>query len=181
MNRRRSFHGEPYRNAAYQNQNGLEYWNGSIQPYYPAQPEYNPYPHTYLQQPVENPFFYDSQQAQNPYMYQQQPAIPGANYPSNPPFPPHQMYHQANTFNPFENPLQPKPNQSVANGGANPYPKQAFMQKAKPTGVQSVLNQFKTQDGSIDLNKMVNTAGQMMNTVNQVSSLVKGVGSVFKA
>ena len=54
------------------------------------------------------------------------------------------------------------------------------MQKAQPSGFQSVLNQFKTQDGSMDVTKMMNTAGQMVNTVSQMTSVFKGVGSLFK-
>jgi len=42
------------------------------------------------------------------------------------------------------------------------------------------MNSFKTQDGTFDVNKMVDTAGQMMNAVTQVSSMVKGLGGMFK-
>ncbi len=62
----------------------------------------------------------------------------------------------------------------------NPYPKGSSLAK-QPTGMKSVLNSFKGQDGSLDINKMVDTAGQMMNAVNQVSSVVKGFGGMFKA
>ncbi|WP_368086638.1 YppG family protein [Bacillus sp. cl95] len=88
----------------------------------------------------------------------------------------------------FQNPLQPQDDllhpyyqhhqKPVSN--ANPYPKQATMNKQGSSG-KSILNSFKSQDGSVDLNKMMDTAGQMMNAVNQVSSLVKGLGSMFKA
>lgn len=86
----------------------------------------------------------------------------------------------------FHNPLQPademipKPYAPV-NGYPimNPYPKNNLLAK-QPNGMQSFMNSFKSQDGSIDFNKMINTAGQMMNAVNQVSSLVKGVGGMFK-
>ena len=85
----------------------------------------------------------------------------------------------AQPFNPFDNPLQPqvkRPPQQYA----NPYPQQQFMQKAQPSGFQSVLNQFKTQDGSVDVTKMMNTAGQMVNTFSQMSNVFKGVGGLFK-
>ena len=62
----------------------------------------------------------------------------------------------------------------------NPYPKGIFLSK-QPSGVKTVLNSFKSQDGSLDINKMVDTAGQMMNAVSQVSSVVKGFGGMFKA
>ena len=61
----------------------------------------------------------------------------------------------------------------------HPYPKASFLAK-QPTGVKTVLNSFKSQDGTLDINKMVDTAGQMMNAVNQVSSVVKGIGGIFK-
>jgi len=42
------------------------------------------------------------------------------------------------------------------------------------------MNSFKGQDGSLDINKMVDTAGTMMNAVSQVSSMVKGLGGIIK-
>ncbi|WP_430755266.1 YppG family protein [Niallia circulans] len=42
------------------------------------------------------------------------------------------------------------------------------------------MNSFKSQDGSLDFNKMMDTAGMMMNAMNQVTGLVKGVGGIFK-
>lgn len=86
------------------------------------------------------------------------------------------------------NPLQPKPkgtegpsSYSVANPYPyfHPYPKQNML-KRPPSGVQSILNSFKTQDGTIDFHKMMNTAGQMVNAVSQASALVKGLGGLFK-
>lgn len=92
------------------------------------------------------------------------------------------------TQNVFHNPLQAKEesyaqmHQPVQPNGypyMNPYPKGSFL--AKPaSGMKSVLNSFKSQDGSLDINKMVDTAGQMMNAVSQVSSVVKGFGGMFK-
>jgi hypothetical protein len=61
----------------------------------------------------------------------------------------------------------------------NPYPKLNIMPK-QPGGMHSLINSFKSQDGSVDFNKMMNTAGQMMNAVTQVTSLVKGLGGMFK-
>ncbi len=87
--------------------------------------------------------------------------------------------------NPFQNPLYSKdedfyPSQQMNTAITNPYPKQSFMQKNQGSNFSSVLNQFKTQEGSIDFNKMIDTAGMMLNSMNQVSNLVKGVGSIFK-
>ncbi|MDP4171573.1 MAG: YppG family protein [Bacillota bacterium] len=114
-------------------------------------------------------------------------------------FPTHQnfqptsyMYPQKDTQFIFQNPLQPQ-EESYSNPymnqhsyqtanpyiNANPYPQNNTLQK-QPGGMQSIMKSFKSQDGSVDFNKMVNTAGQMMNAVNQVSSLVKGFGGFFK-
>ncbi|MEI5907236.1 YppG family protein [Bacillus spongiae] len=91
--------------------------------------------------------------------------------------------HQQSEF--FQNPLQqeeeyyyptPRPRPQ---GFANPYPKGSFAIKNQQGGVNSIMNSFKGKDGSLDLNKMVNTAGQMMGAMNQVSALVKGFGSIF--
>ncbi|WP_235714591.1 YppG family protein [Neobacillus dielmonensis] len=97
-----------------------------------------------------------------------------------------QPYTQKDSQFLFQNPLQPKEEsysqpymQMNGYGIMNPYPKQSFIPK-QPSGVQSLMNSFKSQDGSIDFNKMINTAGQMVNAVSQVSSLVKGFGGMFK-
>lgn len=88
----------------------------------------------------------------------------------------------------YENPLYPFEKMPLGGGAApyqafapmsHPYPKQAFIHKP-PSGVQSIINSFKTQDGSLDLNKVLDTAGLMMNTVNQVSSVIKGLSGIFK-
>jgi hypothetical protein len=132
----------------------------------------NPYPHqnSYYQPPLQAygqsfPSGYGSQ----PMMVQNQ-----------------QMTPKDSQFL-FQNPLQPQEemvqNQYMPMNGypmMNPYPKQNMVPK-QPGGMQSFMNSFKSQDGSVDFNKMMNTAGQMMNAVNQVSSLVKGFGGFFKA
>jgi hypothetical protein len=86
----------------------------------------------------------------------------------------------------FQNPLEPEgdPIYGYYNPQAdyqnfNPYPQYAFMPK-QSSGLQSIMNSFKSQDGNLDVNKMVDTAGQMVNAVTQVSSLVKGLGGMFK-
>ncbi|MBE3569693.1 MAG: hypothetical protein IMW92_06110 [Bacillales bacterium] len=39
---------------------------------------------------------------------------------------------------------------------------------------------FQKSGWHFDMNKMIDTAGQMMAVMNQFSSVVKGLGSVFK-
>ncbi|WP_052302404.1 YppG family protein [Bacillus sp. SG-1] len=134
-------------------------------------------------------------QGMNPQPYQQQmpyaPPIPYgySGYPNqqgNYNLYPQQQPAYNNQY--FQNPLQPEeanyyPQQGSYNeyqGMTNPYPKGSFMVKPPASGVGTIMNSFKSQDGSLDFNKMVNTAGQMMNAMNQVSSMVKGLGGMFK-
>jgi hypothetical protein len=149
---------------------------------------YRNYPNPYQTQ-TQNYNWYPYQQ-QSPYYPQGLQTI-AQNYqpgfvPQNMPIP-NQPYSQKDSQFLFQNPLQPKEEmvqkqQYMPMNGypmMNPYPKQSVMPK-QPGGVQSFMNSFKSQDGSVDVNKMVNTAGQMMNAVTQVSSLVKGFGGIFK-
>jgi hypothetical protein len=148
--------------------------------------QYNqPYPY----QPPSQNYNLNPLQQQNPY-YPQQFQPFGQNYQTGygqQPMPiPNQQSSQKDTQFLFQNPLQPKEevvhNQYMPMNGypmMNPYPKQGNIPK-QPGGMNSIMNSFKSQDGSVDFNKMMNTAGQMMNAVNQVSSLVKGFGGFFK-
>jgi hypothetical protein len=61
-----------------------------------------------------------------------------------------------------------------------PYPKPNSPVKPQAPGLQSIMSQFKTADGTFDINKMMNTMGQMVNAMNQVGSLVKGLSQTFK-
>ncbi len=145
---------------------------GNWSPYMQANPTYgSAHIGNYPYQPMQNPQY-------NPYPLQ-------ANYP-------YQHYEQQsspNSFanNVFQNPLEPELNQNYPKAGQsfssnpymNPYPKQSFIPK-QPSGVQSIMNSFKSQDGSLDINKMMDTAGSMVNAVSQVSSMVKGLGGMIK-
>ncbi|MFJ7928191.1 YppG family protein [Peribacillus sp. NPDC096448] len=173
-----------------------ENWGGYQQPMpYPPPNNHNleqPFMYPYHHQdtggymtPYHDPY---QQAAYHPFQPVQQQAMPVGAYPGNSVMQPMTQMQpiQSNlppqAFSPFANPLQPakRPPQSQQQAH-NPYPKQQFMQKPQPSGFKSVMNQFKTQDGSMDITKMMNTAGQMMNTVSQVSSMVKGVGGFFKS
>lgn len=85
--------------------------------------------------------------------------------------------------NPLQQPEIPFQNQSpyghYQQPFSHPYPKQSVIPRP-PSGMKSIVNSFKSQDGTFDVNKMVNTAGQMVNAVTQVSSMVKGLGGMFK-
>jgi hypothetical protein len=161
------------------------------------------YPSNFQPVPRNQPYQYQAVQNMEWYPYQQQSPYLQQNYQV--PYQPYDSTYQSggnllqmpNTtgyYPPkeaqflFQNPLQPKeempPNQYAPqmNGYTvmNPYPKPNAMLK-QPGGIQSLMNSFKSQDGTVDVNKMVNTAGQVVNAVTQVSSLVKGLGGIFKA
>lgn len=82
----------------------------------------------------------------------------------------------------LQNPLQPLPNYQQVQPipmYQHPYPKPHIPQK--PLVTNSFLSSFKNKDGTINMNKMLDTAGLMLNAVSQVSSLIKGIGGVFKS
>lgn len=49
-----------------------------------------------------------------------------------------------------------------------------------PSPFHMIMNSFKNKDGTIDLNKLIQTTGQMVNVFSQISSVVKGLGPLFK-
>ncbi len=152
---------QPYQNqpihSGYSRVNAFQqgHWDPYINPYQVG--NLNPYAHSYYMPPSQG---YPEQQGQqpsysdlvfqNPLLSQEEKQVPY----NNTPYQNHEPYF-------------------------HPYPKASSLAKP-PSGVQSVLNSFKSQDGTLDINKMVDTAGQMMNAVSQVSSVVKGIGGIFK-
>ncbi len=74
-----------------------------------------------------------------------------------------------------------QPPQAMGMPFMNPYPTQNQAAKPQSSQVSSFMNQFKGQDGNVDMKKMMDTAGQMMNTVNQLNNMFKGLASTFKA
>ncbi|MED4462833.1 YppG family protein [Metabacillus fastidiosus] len=93
-----------------------------------------------------------------------------------------QPYHPYEQYQPINAAYQPY---SSGTGQmdfpyANPYPKRPHVAKQQPSGIQTVMSQFKKKDGQYDINKMMDTAGQVMSAANQMGSLFKGVTSMFK-
>lgn len=135
-----------------------------------AYPYANPIPFSnYASFPEMNPYFHQEPTGVQQHLFQPQ-------------------QEGASVQHVFQNPLQPTTEQYLSQQPItafpmpymNPYPKGSFMAK-QPSGMKNILNSFKAQDGSLDINKMVDTAGQMINAVSQVSSVVKGFGGLFKA
>lgn len=79
------------------------------------------------------------------------------------------------TFYPPQSPIVPQMNPYTMYPATN---KQNYKKQSKGQAA-GVMSQFKTADGNYDINKMMNTAGQMMNAMNQVTGLVKQVGGFF--
>ncbi|WP_144461100.1 YppG family protein [Siminovitchia fortis] len=83
----------------------------------------------------------------------------------------------------FHNPLQADEehlHSQYQGGYSHPYHIPKLPQPPQTGHFNSFLNSFKSQSGSLDLNKMMDTAGQMMNALTQVSNMAKGLGSLFK-
>ncbi|MGE8204291.1 YppG family protein [Heyndrickxia sp. NPDC080065] len=146
--------------------------------------------------PIQAPFLPYMQEVQQTHLPFQNPYGQYQSFGVPPQFPmgsiPYNPYQQgyvdeaSQQTHIFQNPLQSideysinnkKP--SIHNQYPNPYPQGNHSIKPQG-GMSSLMNSFKSQDGSIDFNKMVNTAGQMMNAVNQMSTMVKGLGGLFK-
>lgn len=158
-------------------------------------------PHYMKWHPGGDYYFAEAQRNMMANVPSQFPANPYPIHPGFPPtgyFPTGQSYGSMQNEPIFEqtypidwllqNPLEPKKYQGGGNHNPywsnsqpylHPYPKHS-MTNRPPSGINSIMNSFKAQDGSLDFNKMVNTAGQMVNAFSQVSGLVKGLGGFFK-
>ncbi|HLS20543.1 MAG TPA: YppG family protein [Bacillota bacterium] len=55
-----------------------------------------------------------------------------------------------------------------------------YQQPPRPPLSASVLNQFQTDDGQIDINKTLATVGQLANTFQQVTPVIKQFGSIIR-
>ncbi|WP_243290018.1 YppG family protein [Bacillus sp. FJAT-47783] len=95
-------------------------------------------------------------------------------YPHYTPIEP--IYYQKNLSSYWFQQNQP----SYFNPYPTPYPKPVPFATPQQTSVKSVVNSFKKTDGNFDINKMMDTAGQVMGTMNQLNSLFKGVSQLFK-
>jgi hypothetical protein len=172
-----SMRGQNHSNNRQMNQNGYSLRGEQTAYHRYPQPPYLPY-----QQPMPgNPYTHPAMQP-----YQMMPGNQGGHGQ----FPYYSQTPDQGFSNPymppiFDNPLHPitdnNGNPGYKSQTANPYPKGNYSPRPPQGGFNNVMNSFKSQDGSIDFNKMMNTAGQMMNAVNQVSSMFKGLGGLFKS
>lgn len=84
----------------------------------------------------------------------------------------------------FDNPLYPVYNfENIDPFAMN----KQFLQHLPPLEQQpkvetnGIMKYFKTQDGTVDLNKMFTAAGQLMGTLNQLQAFIKGFKFMFKS
>ncbi|SFE35300.1 YppG-like protein [Lentibacillus persicus] len=79
--------------------------------------------------------------------------------------------HNLTAFEVFAKPKQPV---------YGPFPHYPGISAPQPSPQANLLKYFQNQDGQIDIEKMLSTAGQVVNTVQQVSPVVKDVGQLMK-
>lgn len=140
------------------------------------------------------PLYYMPPYANN--MYENQHSnmyISGRIHPKVPFYPnlnPYMQYNNEPALSPghelFQNPLQPDDDYYYGQFNPNvakyhPYPKPTNFPNQKGGQLSAILNSFKSQNGTFDVNKMVNTTGQLVNAISQVSNMAKGLGGIFKA
>lgn len=56
-----------------------------------------------------------------------------------------------------------------------------FNQRRTPISEQHVMQQFLTEDGQVDIQKMLKTIGQFADTVQQVSPVIKQINDLIKS
>jgi hypothetical protein len=104
--------------------------------------------------------------------------------PFSAPVPYHHVWRPYQPYSYFSLPTTHWPGAPKGNPAApsylTPYPKPGPVLTAPAPGIQSLMAQFKKTDGTYDIDKMMNTMGQMINTVNQVNGMLKGLISTFK-
>jgi hypothetical protein len=154
-----------------QNQFYIDPKVGNMHPYF-----YNQHLNT-NNMPANYEYFNNNNNQFNPNGYQypvvQQPL--NQNYQNNNQQHSQQQVQWNNDFWPNPNIINRPPNNMYPQ---NLYPKSST-QKSKTNSSSGFLTHFKSSDGSLDINKMMNTAGTMVNTVNQISSMVKSFGAFF--
>lgn len=114
-----------------------------------------PYETQYYEPIYQNPTFRPNQPNYNPY---------------------EQVQHQT-PFEYYAKPSQPVDYSYMTQQQSNYYPYQQQMQQ--PNQPASLWTQFQTEDGQVDMQKMLSTVGQLANTVQQVSPVIKEIGAMI--
>src|SRR5699024_3694429 len=101
-----------------------------------------------------------------------------------PPYYPYQAPFQSNGFPPQPNmhhQSYPSPYQQMPfHQGKWQPPHQSMGAGQQKSLTKGIMGYFQNDEGQLDFDKVLNTAGQVGNTYQQVSPLVKGIGSFFK-
>lgn len=129
------------------------------------------------------PFDSPLQQAsyQDPVYYNN--SVPNQTYPSN--YYPNEQVHQSSPFEYFSKPSQPEAWPYTVAQQPNYYQFQQqgpyFQQQNQQSNpTPSILAQFQTPEGQMDVQKMLSTVGQLANTVQQVSPVIKEIGAMIR-
>lgn len=109
-----------------------------------------------------NRFFFQpkNQMPNYPYHHNQFPPYVQMNQQPYPPTYPNMPFHQG-TWQP-------------------PYQGMQGMGSQQKSPAKGVMGYFQNDEGQFDVDKVLNTAGQVANTYQQFSPIVKGIGSFFK-
>lgn len=134
--------------------------NRRVFPYDPPHQQTTYQDPVYYNNPVPNQtypsdYYPNEQVQQSPFEYYSKPSQP-ENWPYTVPQQPN--YYQYEQQNPYIYQQQSQP--------SNPPP--------------SILAQFKTPEGQMDVQKMLSTVGQLANTVQQVSPVIKEIGAMIR-
>ncbi|MFC0523716.1 YppG family protein [Pontibacillus salicampi] len=123
--------------------------------------------------PLPEPMPYQMAHQAQPY-YMPQQGFPMINQSGTPPV--EEAYHPPafqTPYEQFQKPPQPTQWNPYVSAQQNMPPLQQQQQKG-------IMQYFMDKNGQLDLDKMLNTMGQVANTANQFSPLVKGIGSFMK-
>jgi hypothetical protein len=145
--------------------------------------EWRMYPYSYVDRVSFLPSFsqWPHQAGWHAPPHYQAPAYQAASYPKHP----YPLPAASHPSPPASQPLVPWTANAGQHGAATgaayatPYPKPNPV-LPPPSGMPSIMAQFKNSDGTYDINKMMNTMGQMIHTVNQVGGMLKGLVGAFK-
>ncbi|WP_226038162.1 YppG family protein [Aquibacillus saliphilus] len=87
-----------------------------------------------------------------------------------------------NFVTPYEHFAKPQqPLQTIQQAQwSNQYPPVGAPGQSLNQPPKNLMSYFQDKNGQVDIDKMLNTVGQMANTYHQVSPIVKGIGSFMK-
>lgn len=117
----------------------------------------------------------------NRFFFQQPPNYHPPHHPYQHPFHSNPYPHQQNINQQHMNQQPyPPPYANMAHQKGQWQPPYQGMAPKQKSFTKGLMGYFQDDEGQIDFDKVLNTAGQVGNTYQQFSPLVKGIGSFFK-